>query len=207
VRTRERKGRTCGGEGRGNATDLAARPEGQLLLDEIDELGAADQSVAVGVGLAEASSQLRLRRPWIGSRPSAHNGAAATPPRPRPRASWCALLLRNTLRLRARARVRARMRAARLCFVSRGWQTDLIGLEARSEVTRRGTAAACAPRSCRGLRPSCGSARRSRPSPDATDNIAVDCLTPFGRRVASADFGASARCWSCSAAPTGLRCA
>ena len=101
------RGARAEGKGRGNATDLAARPEGQLLLDEIDELGAADQSVAVGVGFAEAPSQLRLRRPRIGSRPSAHNSAAATPPRPRPRASWCALLLRNTLRLRARAHARA----------------------------------------------------------------------------------------------------
>jgi len=92
------RGARAEGTGGGNATDLAARPEGQLLLDEIDELGAADQSVAVAVGFAEAPSQLRLRRPRIGSRPSAHNGAAATPPRPRPRASWCALLRRNTLR-------------------------------------------------------------------------------------------------------------
>ena len=124
VRTRDRKGRACGGEGEGNATDLAARPEGQLLLDEIDELGAADQSVAVGVGLAEAPSQLRLRRPRIGSRPSAHNGAAATPPRPRPRASWCALLLRNTLRLRARmrpcARARVRVCVRRVCVLCCG---------------------------------------------------------------------------------------
>jgi hypothetical protein len=115
VRTRERQGRACGGEGRGNATDLAARPEGQLLLDEIDELGAADQSVAVGVGFAEAPSQLRLRRPRIGSRPSAHNGTAATPPRPRPRASWCALLLRNMLRLRTRAHAPVRACVRRVC--------------------------------------------------------------------------------------------
>ena len=56
------EGRACGGEGRGNATNLATRPEGQLLLDEIDQLGEADQSVAVAVGFAEAPSQLRLRR-------------------------------------------------------------------------------------------------------------------------------------------------
>ena len=100
---------------------------------------------------------------------------------------------------RAPARASVRVCVSAFVFCVAGVQ-DLIVLEARSEVTRRGTAAACAPRSCRGLRPSCGSARRSRPSPDATDNIAADCLTPFGRRVASADFGASARCWSCSAA-------
>jgi hypothetical protein len=98
-------------------------------------------------------------------------------------------------------RVRACARACGafvFCVAGVADRLDRPGGSKRS--ARRGTATACAPRSCHGLRPWCGSARRSRPSPDATDNIAVDCLTPFGRRIASADFGASARRWSCSAA-------
>jgi hypothetical protein len=105
-----------------------------------------------------------------------------------------------------------RVRAARSCecvciFVSRGWQTDLIGLEARSEVLGE------AQQQLVRLDHVVAFGRRVAQLDDldlrlnAMDNIAVDCLTSFGRRVAFADFGASARCWSCSAAPTRLRCA